>query len=85
MDLVLDFPSKGVAFIGLFMIDKEYQGKGLGSSIIHECITHFRNSGFRSVQLGTDKGNPQSNAFWSKNGFQQISERNEYIIRELML
>jgi len=85
MDLILDYPSDGTAFIGLFMMKKEFQGKGIGSSIISECISCLRKEGFISVQLGTDKENPQSNAFWSKNHFSKISEQNEYIIRERML
>ena len=85
MDLVLNFPSKEIAFIGLFMMGKEHQGKGIGSAIIKECISCLRNEGFTSIQLGTDKENPQSNSFWAKNGFQMVSERNDYIIRELIL
>ena len=85
MDLILDFPAKGIAFIGLFMMKKEYQGKGVGSFIIGECISCLRNEGFTSIQLGTDRDNPQSNSFWMKNHFHEISERNDYIIRELRI
>ena len=85
MDLILDFPSNGIAFIGLFMMKKEYQGKGIGSSIIGECISCLQKEGFIRIQLGTDKDNPQSNSFWLKNHFHKMSERNDYIIRELKL
>ena len=34
MDLILDYPMKNIAFIGLFMMDFEYQNKSLGSEII---------------------------------------------------
>ena len=85
MDLITDFPSKGIAFIGLFMVDRAYQGSGLGSGIIQDCIRCLRDCGFQSIQLGTDQGNPQSNAFWAKNGFRQTGERNGFILRELIL
>lgn len=85
MDLILDFPSKGIAFIGLFMMRKECQSTGIGSFIIEECVSFLRKEGFISIQLGTDKANPQSNSFGIKNHFHKISERNDYIIRELKL
>lgn len=84
MDLIEGFPRENVAFIGLFMMDRQYQGKGIGSQIIQECIQCLRESGFRAVQLGVDKGNPQSFAFWKKNGFHVIEE-SSYIRMELDL
>ena len=82
MDLILNYPEDGIAFIGLFMMASQYQGRGLGSDIIVECISCLHQEGFESIQLGTDKENPQSNGFWEKNGFRQIKERNGYLIRE---
>ena len=85
MDLIVNYPETGTAFIGLFKMASQYQGKGLGSSIISECVSCLQKEGFRSIQLGTDKDNPQSNRFWEKIGFLQIKERNGYLIRELKL
>ena len=31
MDLILDYPKEKVAFLGLFMKEQEYQGKGVGT------------------------------------------------------
>ena len=39
---------------------------------------------FMKVRLGVDKGNPQSHAFWKKNGFSQIAET-QYHVMELAL
>lgn len=75
MDLIRDFPKEGVAFVGLFMMEKKYQGRGVGSKIIGDCMDYLRELGFKTVQLGVDKGNPQSFAFWSKNGFVTIEEK----------
>jgi hypothetical protein len=36
------------------------------------------------VRLGVDKGNPQSFAFWTKNQFKAVAEK-EYIIMEKKL
>ena len=34
----------------------------------------YMNTGLKRVLLGIDKENPQSNAFWAKNGFSVIRE-----------
>lgn len=84
MDLILDYPAKNIAFIGLLMVDLKYQNKGLGSKIVSECAECLKTLGFNKIRLGVDKGNPQSNAFWKKNGFIIIDE-SEFTIMELDL
>ena len=84
MDLILDYPTDETAFIGLFMINVRYQNKGVGSDIIKDVCNYLKRSGYRKARIGVDKGNPQSNSFWKKNGFYIISE-NEYTVMELTL
>ena len=84
MDLILEYPTKDTAFIGLFMVDFECQNKNLGSKIISESAKYLKILGFHKIRLGVDKENPQSNAFWKKNGFVAVGE-NEHIIMELLL
>ena len=84
MDLILDYPTKDTAFIGLFMMDFEYQNKNIGSKIISECAKYLKILGFHKIRLGVDKENPQSNAFWKKNGF-IVTDESEYIFMELVL
>lgn len=84
MDLILGYPAEDIAFIGLFMMNLDYQGKGIGSKIMMESTRYLQTLGFQKVRLGVDKGNPQSNAFWKKNGFAVIG-KNEYILMELTL
>jgi RimJ/RimL family protein N-acetyltransferase len=84
MDLILGYPEKEIAFIGLFMMNLEDQGKGIGSKIITESSRYLKTLGFDKIRLGVDKGNPQSNAFWKKNSFIKVSE-GEYILMELVL
>ncbi len=69
MDLILGFPNDSTAFIGLFMMDKSRQGRGEGSKIIRDCLRFISGLGYSSVRLAFAKGNPQSEAFWRKNGF----------------
>lgn len=69
MDLILGYPNESTAFIGFFMMDKSRQGRGEGTKIIRDCLEFISGLGFGSVRLAFAKGNPQSEAFWRKNGF----------------
>ncbi len=84
MDLILDYPKKEIAFIGLFMMNTLYQNCGVGSEIIGEVIIYLQSLGYKEIRLGVDKGNPQSYAFWTKNNFAAISEA-EYILMGLKI
>lgn len=69
MDLILDYPNEKTAFIGFFMMNRDYQGKGIGTHIIDEAFAYLKEKDFEKVRLAYAKGNPQSEAFWTKNGF----------------
>ena len=84
MDMILSYPTENAAFIGFFMMDVQWQKCGVGSRIIREVCSYLKRQGFSKIRLGVDKGNPQSFAFWSKNGFSVVGE-NEYIMMELGL
>ena len=74
MDLIDGFPGEENGFIGFFMVSISAQRNGVGSSIISETADYLKGMGKVSMQLGIDKGNPQSTSFWKKNGFQVIKE-----------
>ena len=60
------------------------QNKGVGSNIIGDVCNYLGQLGDQKVRIGVDKGNPQSNSFWKKNGFHMISKK-EYHVVELAL
>lgn len=74
MDLILDYPRNHVAFIGLFMMDSSRQEQGIGTMIISECASCLAEAGYQKIRLAIDKGNPQSDAFWTKNHFVKTGE-----------
>lgn len=74
LDLIDGYPEDDIAYIGFFMLAKEYQGRGLGSALIAELCDYLKSVGFKRARLGIDKENPQSNHFWKKNGFTVIKE-----------
>ncbi len=69
MDLIEAYPNESTAWIGWFMMDKKYQGKGKGTKIITELMEYLKKTGYLSVELGYIKGNLQSEKFWIKNKF----------------
>ncbi len=71
MDLILNFPNKETAFIVFFMMNVDYQGKGIGTDIFEECSKTLAEDNYQYIRLGFAKGNPQSEAFWIKNGFER--------------
>lgn len=85
MDLILDYPEKGTAFIGLFMVAREYQNRGMGGRIVAACLAGLKEQGFGKVQLGVDRENPQSNGFWKKYGFSLVETKGPYHKMEFIL
>lgn len=68
-DLIRAYPDKTTAYIGFFMVDKSCQGQGIGSRIVADIENAMRTAGMLHSRLAVDKGNPQSYAFWTKNGY----------------
>ena len=77
MDLVDGYPEPDIAYIGFFMMDSQFQSRGIGSAIIREAETYLKSDGKTAVRLAINKGNPQSTHFWMKNGFAVIREVGE--------
>ena len=74
LDLIERYPQENGTYIGFFMTRKAVQGRGVGSALIGELLNELREEGFRRVRLAIDRGNPQSKAFWTKNGFALMGE-----------
>lgn len=74
MDLIRDYPQENIAYIGLFMMHAQYQGKGIGTTIISQVMDALKEMGCKKVRLAIDRGNPQSEAFWLKQGFLKDGE-----------
>lgn len=71
MDFIRAYPDERTSFIGFFMTDVSVQRAGVGSSVIDELCGYLREAGISEVRLGWVRGNPQSEAFWHKNGFRE--------------
>jgi len=79
MDLILGFPNETTAFVGFFMMNRQLQGSGIGTALMTEVYTYLKQCGVKFIRLGFAKGNPQSEHFWIKNGFERtgVEAQNE--------
>ena len=77
MDLIEHYPNPGTALLGFFAMNANLQGQGIGTEIISDSVAYLAQAGFKKIRLGIDKGNPQSKAFWLKNGFTFTGEAYE--------
>lgn len=81
LDLIDKYPTNETAFIGFFMMNKDYQHKGIGSSIITDIENYFINKNYQELRLGYVSTNKQSESFWIKNNFEKtgtISHQENY-------
>ncbi|CAJ1187825.1 GNAT family N-acetyltransferase [Companilactobacillus paralimentarius] len=69
LDLIVKYPDEITAWVGLFMVDSQYQGKGIGTEIFNDIMSALKKSGLKQIELAYAKGNKQSKHFWVKNGF----------------
>lgn len=76
LDLIDGYPTAEIAYIGLFMIDANLSGQGLGSRIMAALLPQLATR-FKKVRLGYVESNPQSSYFWSKVGFCPTGEVKE--------
>lgn len=69
MDFIDHYPDVQSGFIGFFMMEKDLQGTGIGSSIITELCACLAQWDYQYIRLGYVDGNEQSRSFWLKNQF----------------
>lgn len=77
-DLITGYPDPQTLYIGFFMLDAAYQGRGLGSQLVGRILLRAAQGGFSRARLAYVKTNPQSEAFWRKNGFQPTGAEADY-------
>ena len=75
LDLILSYPQPDAAYVGFFMLESSSQGRGTATAIIGELADCLRAWGCKTLRLAIDEGNPQSEAFWTKNHFVKTGER----------
>ncbi len=76
---------KGIAWLGGFQIDRQYQGKGVAAMVLKSicrCLTDL-NKRVTSICLNVHKENRHAISFYSRNGFEIASSEveNKWIMK----
>lgn len=71
-DLYHGYPDKDTIWIGIFVIDKDMQGKKYGQEVIRSFCDECKKSDWRSIGLGVYLKNWKGLRFWNNNGFNKI-------------
>ena len=74
LDLIDGYPKEHCAFIGLFMVDINLQGLGLGKNIIKQLLRFLKNKKYISCDLGVIETNVEATEFWNKLGFTKTGQ-----------
>jgi dTDP-4-amino-4,6-dideoxy-D-galactose acyltransferase len=73
--LTLSYTSTHSAQIGLFSVDSNQRGKGIGQGLLHFAMTRALKNGIRNFNIPTQKQNILACKFYEKNDFQIKSEQ----------
>ena len=85
VDLIDRYPDNRTAFIGLLMVSKSCQRKGIGTYIVRVLSQTLGAEGYMRIRLGYIKTNLSARSFWLKQGFQPTgaeSAREHYTVIE---
>ena len=85
MDLIDKYPDERTVFIGLLMVSKSCQRKGIGTYIVKSLSQTLGAKGYSHIRLGYVKNNLSARSFWLKQGFQPTgteSVRERYTVVE---
>jgi ribosomal protein S18 acetylase RimI-like enzyme len=64
--------------INTIVIDKKYQGKGIGTSVFKDIETLGKSKGYFFIELGVQGINKQALKFYKNKGFKEISYTKDF-------
>ena len=67
----------GMAYLSTIVISKNYQGRGIGTLLLRECLDDCRNRGMITCRLEVDKNNTSAITFYKRFGFVKEKEASE--------
>jgi ribosomal protein S18 acetylase RimI-like enzyme len=68
-------PDKDVAFITTVSVLPAWQGKGIASRLLENCIAHVHKLGFAQIELEVGSGNGVATALYDKHGFSTAEDK----------
>ena len=74
-----------IAFISNVSVEAKYQGEGLSSSILQECINYYKSKNYDSIELEVNKDNKRAISFYEKNQFKILNNQGKNILMGIKL
>lgn len=75
IDYIVSYPDDDSVYIGLVLIDKQYQGQGMGTKVISKFEDFIKKLGFIYIQLGVVDENTQAMKFWTSLHYKKLEEK----------
>jgi len=70
LDYLEKFPNDRSGYIGLFILNSQFHGKGYAKELFDGLSDISKNMNFTEIQLGCMLDNEAGCKFWTKNGFE---------------
>jgi ribosomal protein S18 acetylase RimI-like enzyme len=68
-------PDTDVAFVTTVSVLPAWQGRGIASHLLENCIAHVRKLGFARIELEVGDGNGTGTALYEKHGFSMAGDK----------
>ena len=72
--LVAPHPEAGCPWIGLLLIDAQWQGQGIGAETASLLEDMLAAEGWQEARLSVLKANPRAKRFWERRGYRVTAE-----------
>lgn len=76
---------KRIAYVTSVSVIKEHMGKGVASSLMHQCIKHMNDLGMSQISLEVASDNPSAIRLYEKCGFTSGNVSGPFITMNLYL
>lgn len=74
IEMYLGYPTNNVLWIGMLIIDKEYQSKGYAKEVIEFINNELKTTAYQKIGIGVYLKNWRGLNFWIKQGFIKINK-----------
>ena len=76
------YRSRSIGHVANLAVAPEYQGQGIGRSLVEAALDHFRNHGMKHARVETLANNEKARGLYPKLDFEEVARR-IYYFREL--
>ncbi|WP_138494993.1 GNAT family N-acetyltransferase [Paenibacillus pinistramenti] len=85
LEFLMENPQDGQTWLGLLLIGKSWQGKGLGRQTLEMFLAVMQERKVPRVRIGVAVGNEPAHHFWMMQGFKPIASNKKEDGREIII